>query len=87
MSPYTLHPYRRRLLIVLLALGTVGGYASGFASLARHRHCPAGGWREHWGARGPQGPGGLPTSSTPPASVTAEAPLSTWTPASPVVAR
>ncbi|MFO0592201.1 MAG: hypothetical protein U0441_31950 [Polyangiaceae bacterium] len=27
---------RRRLLIALLALGTVGGYASGFASL---RHC------------------------------------------------
>lgn len=27
---------RRKLLIALLALGTVGGYASGFASL---RHC------------------------------------------------
>jgi hypothetical protein len=29
---------RRKALIVLLALGTVGGYASGFASL-RWRHC------------------------------------------------
>jgi len=82
MSPSTMPPYRRRLLIVLLALGAVGGYASGFASLARHRHCPLGGWREHWGARGPQGSGSLP-----PVSATAEAPRSTWTPASPVVAR
>ncbi|MCP3140478.1 hypothetical protein [Pyxidicoccus xibeiensis] len=42
---------RRRLLIVLLALGTFGGYASGFASLARHhRHrChSSGGWGERW---------------------------------------
>jgi hypothetical protein len=33
---------RRRILITLLALGTVGGYASGFASL-KHRssHCHA----------------------------------------------
>ncbi len=30
---------RRRLLIVLLALGTVGGYASGFASMARRARC------------------------------------------------
>ncbi|QSQ18592.1 hypothetical protein [Myxococcus landrumensis] len=40
---------RRRLLIVLLGLGTVGGYASGFASLARHHHaCPTGGWAGRW---------------------------------------
>jgi hypothetical protein len=27
---------KRRILVVLLALGTIGGYASGFASLSRH---------------------------------------------------
>jgi hypothetical protein len=27
---------RHRLLVVLLAAGAIGGYASGFASLARH---------------------------------------------------
>jgi hypothetical protein len=30
---------RRRLLIVLLALGTVGGYASGFSSLHHRAQC------------------------------------------------
>ena len=31
---------RRRILITLLALGTVGGYTSGFASLrSRSHHC------------------------------------------------
>jgi hypothetical protein len=30
---------RRRILIALLALGTVGGYASGFASLKYRSHC------------------------------------------------
>ncbi len=31
---------RRRILITLLALGTVGGYASGFASMKyRSSHC------------------------------------------------
>ncbi|MFP2928010.1 hypothetical protein ACLESO_22980 [Pyxidicoccus sp. 3LG] len=41
---------RRRLLIVLLALGTFGGYASGFASIARHHRyrCHSGGWGERW---------------------------------------
>lgn len=44
---------RRRLLIVLLALGTVGGYASGFAQVARHRHhCHA--WEDRWDSRGPR---------------------------------
>jgi hypothetical protein len=52
---------RRRLLIVLLALGTVGGYASGFASVARHRHhCHASNsweghresrWENRWDSR------------------------------------
>lgn len=53
---------RRRLLIVLLAMGTVGGYASGFARLAHHRHsCHSSAWGERWddrwerrwGSRGP----------------------------------
>ncbi|NMO20364.1 hypothetical protein, partial [Pyxidicoccus fallax] len=45
---------RHRLLIVLLALGTVGGYASGFASLARRHHhhrCHTGAWGERWDSR------------------------------------
>ena len=29
---------KRRILVVLLAIGTVGGYASGFASLAHCKH-------------------------------------------------
>lgn len=41
---------RRRLLIVLLALGTVGGFSSGFAHVARHhRHsCHSGAWGGRW---------------------------------------
>ncbi|AEI68760.1 hypothetical protein [Corallococcus macrosporus] len=51
---------RRRLLVVLLALGTVGGYASGFASLARHRHhlrhhCHHGAWERGWSPNSPHG--------------------------------
>ncbi|MCP3098707.1 hypothetical protein LZ198_07430 [Myxococcus sp. K15C18031901] len=82
-----MHPRRRRLLIVLLALGTVGGYASGFASLSRHRHCH-GGWREHWGSRWNGPPSGAfdesgtaPTSPAPPASAACEAPLPSQSPA------
>jgi hypothetical protein len=30
---------RRRILIVLLALGTIGGYSSGIASLRYRSHC------------------------------------------------
>lgn len=33
---------KRKLLIVVLALGTVGGFASGFASMCRHAK-----WRRH----------------------------------------
>jgi hypothetical protein len=36
---------RRRIVIALLALGTVGGYASGFASLRYRSHCRSG-WGE-----------------------------------------
>lgn len=71
---------RRRLLIVLLALGTFGGYASGFASVARHRrHCQAGEWSERWGSRGSWAHPATPPSaasarSESPPSSTAQAP-------------
>lgn len=70
---------RRRLLIVLLALGTVGGYASGFASVARHRHyhrCHGGGWDSRWDSRGPRGswePRGYRGEEAPPAASPAPA--------------
>jgi hypothetical protein len=35
---------RRRILIALLAFGTIGGFAAGCASLAHHRHQGYGGW-------------------------------------------
>ncbi|CAM3182380.1 hypothetical protein G4177_10025 [Corallococcus sp. ZKHCc1 1396] len=37
---------RHRLLVVLLAAGALGGYASGFASLSRHHRasCHEGRW-------------------------------------------
>lgn len=67
---------RRRLLIVLLALGTVGGYASGFASVARYRHfhrCHGG----SWDSRGPRGSweprGGYRGAEAPPAASPAPA--------------
>lgn len=58
---------RRRILIVLLALGTVGGYASGFASLRHRSHCRRA-WMEERASQ-----------TCPPCSARAEAP----TPASP----
>lgn len=71
---------RRRLLIVLLALGTVGGFSSGFASVARHRYrCHASSdagerWEHRWESRGPREswePRGPRGSAPPPA----EAPI------------
>jgi hypothetical protein len=38
---------RRRLVIALLALGTIGGYASGFASLRHHSECRRAWMEEH----------------------------------------
>jgi hypothetical protein len=38
---------RRRIAIVLLALGTVGGYASGFASLRHCRSAHRAAWEHH----------------------------------------
>ncbi|AGC47152.1 hypothetical protein MYSTI_05876 [Myxococcus stipitatus DSM 14675] len=65
---------RRRLLIVLLGLGTIGGYASGFASLARHHPaCPSGGgagrWRPH-----------TPWTGAPPASALTPEPATSMSP-------
>lgn len=34
---------KRKILVLALALGTLGGYGWGFASLARHRRA----WRAH----------------------------------------
>jgi hypothetical protein len=76
----------RRLLIALLALGTFGGYASGFASMARHHRyrCHGGGWDQRWDSRsdsrGPRqswnayGPRGAAPSAAAPAP--SEAPAS-----------
>jgi hypothetical protein len=38
---------RRRILIAVLALGTVGGFASGFCSLGYHRHQREAAWERH----------------------------------------
>lgn len=80
---------RRRLLIVLLALGTVGGYSSGFASIARHRYrCHASsdakerwqhrwdswGPRESWEPRGHRGSMPPPAEARVPAAAPAEGP-------------
>jgi hypothetical protein len=35
---------RRRIVIALLALGTVAGYGSGIAHLAHGHHGPCSGW-------------------------------------------
>ena len=46
---------RRRILMVLLALGVVGGYGAGLASCAHHAHRCHAGWRAN--ADGPCGGG------------------------------
>jgi hypothetical protein len=41
---------RRRILIALLAIGTIGGFGSGIASLvhhARHHSCDHANWHDH----------------------------------------
>jgi len=52
---------RRRLLIVVLGLGTVLGFASGFAHLHGHRH---GGHARTW-CEHEQRPRGSPPPATP----------------------
>lgn len=61
---------RRRIVIALLALGTVGGYASGFASLRYRSHCRSA-WNEDRAASAcAPCPGSTQSSTTP----SAEAP-------------
>jgi hypothetical protein len=62
---------RHRIVIALLALGTIGGYASGFASL-RHRssYCRHG-WTEQ---RAPQACAPCPSSFQAPAATSTEQP-------------
>jgi hypothetical protein len=61
---------RRRIIIGLLALGTVGGYASGFASLRYRSHCRSA-WTEQ---RAYSHCAPCPGSTQAPASPSAEAP-------------
>lgn len=59
---------RHRVLIALLAFGTVAGYASGFASLSRRARCHSySSWRE---ARAAQPPACAPCpgAEAPPAA-------------------
>ena len=44
---------RHKVLIALLAFGTVSGYASGFASLSRRARCHSSSWREARAAQPP----------------------------------
>jgi len=61
---------RRRIVIALLALGTVGGYASGFASLRYRSHCRSA-WMEQ---RAYSSCAPCPGSTQAPAPPSAEAP-------------
>lgn len=83
---------RRRLLIVLLAMGTIGGYASGFASMSRHHRyrCHGGSWGERWDSRwDSRGPreswesSRAPRWSAPPGAAPAPAPTAEAPPPSP----
>lgn len=38
---------KRRILIVLLAIGAIGGYAAGFASVACHAHARHARFEQH----------------------------------------
>jgi hypothetical protein len=38
---------KRRIAIVLLTLGTIGGYAAGFASLSCHHRARRQAWEHH----------------------------------------
>ncbi len=62
---------RFRFLAVLFALGTVGGFASGFASLSHHSQCRHAWMEEH----------ASQTCAPCPASVVAPAPSRTEAPA------
>jgi hypothetical protein len=85
---------RRAALIALLGIGTIAGFGSGFASVARHRraHAEGCGWRgEAYSQRfrpGPwAGPAALATPAAPVAAPTVSAPaapVTVTTPAAPV---
>ncbi|MFL5344207.1 MAG: hypothetical protein ACJ8AT_05410 [Hyalangium sp.] len=62
---------RFRFLAVLFALGTVGGYASGFASLSHHSQCRRA-WMEE---RAAQTCAPCPASTVAPAPSRLEAPV------------
>jgi hypothetical protein len=75
----------RRLLIVLLSLGTFVGYAHGFSSMSRRHHsrCHGGGWDQRWDSRGhrsswdsPASRGAAPSVASPSPAPAAEAPAS-----------
>ncbi|WP_157231768.1 hypothetical protein [Hyalangium minutum] len=61
---------RRRIVIVLLALGTVGGYVSGFTSLRSRSHCRRA-WMEE---RASTTCAPCPSSPQAPTTASAEAP-------------
>lgn len=63
---------RRRIVIALLALGTVGGYASGIASLRHRSHCRHA-WSEDRAASAPC-PGSMQAPAAPSASAEAPSP-------------
>lgn len=57
---------RRKALIVLLALGTVVGFGSGFHRVAHRMGCHRAGWGSH--GMGPSAPCGGDWDRSPPAA-------------------
>ena len=65
---------RHRILVVLFVMGTVGGYASGFASLRHRSQCRA--WPEERAAsQCAPCPASAPAAVSPPAAASPEAPV------------
>lgn len=82
---------RRRALIFLLAVGTLTGYASGFASLHRWHHYGPGGSCHSWQSYGDSYRPGPPATPWAPPQVQqaprpAEAPAATQAPRAPAEA-
>ncbi|AKF86715.1 hypothetical protein SAMN05443572_10239 [Myxococcus fulvus] len=71
---------RRGILIVVLTLGVIGGFISGFQSLSRHNGpCPGDRGQERWGRRapaanGPECPPDATANAGSPPSTTTQAP-------------
>lgn len=57
---------RHRVIIALLAFGTVSGYASGFASLSRRARCHSSSSWRHAPAAPPQACAPCPGGEAPP---------------------